>query len=114
MIFFPSQKGRIHEERLCFLHACIYCSHCSSCNKIEATASCWQACRFAAVLSLPYLNMSYVSEEEGMVTVHELGDLHPVTLAILMSINVTDKESAACTGLGNGMVSLKARKPLVW
>lgn len=69
---------------------------CSRSN-IETTASLWQACRFAAVLSLPYLNMSYVSEEEGMVTVHELGDLHPVTLAILMSINVTDKEFTACT-----------------
>lgn len=82
---------------------------CSRSN-IETTASLWQACRFAAVLSLPYLNMSYVSEEEGMVTVHELGDLHPVTLAILMSINVTDKEFTACTWLADGA----ARKPLVW
>lgn len=41
--------------------------------------------------------MSYVSEEEGMVTVHEPGDLHPVTLAILMSINVTDNEYVART-----------------
>lgn len=78
---------------------CVFCvpvfiqaSRHSSCNKIETTASLWQARRFAAVLSLPYLNMSYVSEEEGMVTVHEPGDLHPVTLAILMSINVTDNE----------------------
>lgn len=68
-----------------------------SLDKIETTVSLWQAYRFAAVLSLPYLNMSYVPEEEGMVTLHELGDLHPVTLAILMSINVTDKEFMACT-----------------
>lgn len=36
--------------------------------------------------------MSYVSEEGSTVTAHEHSDLHPVTLAIVMSINVTDKD----------------------
>lgn len=47
----------------------------------------------AAVLSPPDLSMNYVSEEASMATAHEQGDLHPVTLAILMSINVTDRSS---------------------
>lgn len=44
----------------------------------------------AAMLSPPDLGMNYVSKEASMATAHEQGDLHPVTLAILMSINVTD------------------------
>lgn len=50
----------------------------------------------AAVLSPPELSMNYVSEEASMATAHEQGDLHPVTLAILMSINVTDRSPAQC------------------
>lgn len=42
------------------------------------------------MLSPPDLGMNYVSKEASMATAHEQGDLHPVTLAILMSINVTD------------------------
>lgn len=34
--------------------------------------------------------MNYVCEEASTAPAHEQGDLHPVTLAILMSINVTD------------------------
>lgn len=40
--------------------------------------------------------MNYVSEEASMAAAHEQGDLHPVTLAILMSINVTDKGPTPC------------------
>lgn len=49
-----------------------------------------------AVLSPPESSMNYVSEEASMATAHEQGDLHPVTLAILMSINVTDKGPTLC------------------
>lgn len=70
-------------------HACSY-------NEIENYHQPLAGKQVAAVLLLPYLNMSYVSEEGSMVTVHEHSDLHLVTLAILMSINVTDKDLTLC------------------
>lgn len=70
--------------------------HACSCNENGNYSQPLAGKRVAAVLLLPYLNMSYVSEEGSMVTVHEHSDLHPVTLTILMSINVTDKDLTLC------------------
>lgn len=96
----------IPSQALSICHACV-------CNEITKYRQPLAGKQFAAVLLLPYLNISYVSVQGRAVTVHEHSDLHPVTLAIWMSRNATEKGFTLWGWFEDCIVLFQAWKVLV-